>query len=107
MPLNQVINIELPPSVAAILDAAGAKGEGGLPHAMSAIIGALPWIGAALFKHVPPDDWALFLGHIEMNLNLTWEILSDPDPPAAFAEALERARAEQRAAQASETARRN
>ena len=88
--------VELPPSVIAILAAAGGDDpkRGGMPYAMASIVGALPWIAVAVFKALPPEEYAAFARQAKMNMQQAWSIIGSDNPPAAFDAAFEAAKRE-------------
>jgi hypothetical protein len=94
LPGWQMVGVELPPSVIAIITAAGGAdpAKGGMPYAMASILGALPWIGVALFKELTPEQYAAFLNSVNANMRQVWAILSAEDPKAAFDAEYEAAR---------------
>ena len=83
------VGVCLPPSVAAIITAAGGADpkQGGMPYAMAGIVGALPWIAVALFKELPPEEYAACARQARLNMQQAWSIIGSDNPPAAFDEA--------------------
>ena len=84
------VGVSVPASVAAIITAAGGAEpkQRGMPYAMASIVGALPWIAVALFKELPPEEYADFACHARLNMQQAWSIIGSDNPPAAFDEAV-------------------
>lgn len=89
------VKVQLPASVIKIVEAAGANDEanGGFPHAMALIVGALPWLAVALFKAVERDQYDQFAQQLKENLQFAWSIAGADNPETAFDQALARAQA--------------
>ena len=83
------VGVYLPPSVIAIIKAAGGADpkRGGMPYAMASILGALPWIAVQLYKELPPEEYREFANAVRMNMQEVWSIVGSDDPKAAFDEA--------------------
>lgn len=88
------VGVELPPSVIAIVRAAGGDDptKGGMPYAMASLVGALPWIAVALFESLPPEEYAEFRTMLRQELQGSWAIIGAENPKAAFDEAIARAK---------------
>jgi len=80
------VGVELPPSVIAIITAAGGADpqQGGMPRAMASIVGAIPWIAVALYELLPQDEYAAFAQQLRSNMQQVWSIAGAEDPKAAF-----------------------
>jgi hypothetical protein len=81
------VGVELPPSIVAILTAAGGTEAkfGGMPRAMASILGALPWIAVQLFKSLPEDEYKAFAGAVRAQLQQVWQIISKSSDPVVTA----------------------
>lgn len=82
------VGVELPPSVIAIIRAAG--GEDNFPRAMASIVGALPWIAAALYDSLPESEYRAFAAAMRPNYEQVMEIVEADNPRKAFDEEFER-----------------
>lgn len=80
------VGVYLPPSVHAIIDAAG--GTQDFPRAMACIVGALPWIAVTLSEAVSREEYDLFLQQTRANFDAMWAIMRATDVRAAFDAAL-------------------
>jgi hypothetical protein len=82
----KTVEVALPPSVVAIIEAAGGADpkHGGMPHAMAMLMGTLPWIAVALYKTLPPDEYAAFVRAVKGYMEQAWVIIGAENPPAAF-----------------------
>lgn len=91
----KAVGVNLPPTIVAIIQAAGGDdltGKRGMPYALASIMGALPWIAVALYKTLPPDEYAAFARSVKGNMQQVWAIIGADDPPAAFDEAYAKAK---------------
>lgn len=82
------VRVDLPPSVAAIVLAAG--GDKHMPMAMARIVGALPWIARVLFDALPEDEYRAFAGQLRMNTDIALRIAESDDVESAFVAVFER-----------------
>lgn len=82
----KTVGVDLPPSVVAIITAAGGADpkKGGMPYALAGILGALPWIAAALYKQMPESEYRAFAKQAKANMDQAWEIIGAKNPPEAF-----------------------
>lgn len=80
------VSVELPESVIAIVIAAGGTDpkRGGLPFAMASILGALPFIAAALYKELSADEYAGFVVAMKLYMEQVLEIIDAENPQAAL-----------------------
>jgi hypothetical protein len=88
------VGVDLPPSVGDIIRAAGGMDPklGGMPYAMAAIIAALPWIAAELFKALPSREYKAFARNTEANMHAALDVITADDPVAEFHALFERAK---------------
>lgn len=79
----KTVGVDLPPSVVEILKAANAAdhSKGGMPFAMASIIGALPWIAAAVHESAP-EYYPAFVRSLKANLQSVWQIINHENPRA-------------------------
>jgi hypothetical protein len=84
------VGVDLPPSVLAIVRAAG--GEENMPKALASIMGAIPWLAVALYDALPSEEYRAFAGQAHANMRQVWEIVGAENVREAFDRELDRAR---------------
>lgn len=80
------VGVWLPASITKIIKAAGGADpkHGGMPYAMAAIVGALPWIAVQLYQELTPEEYAEFAAQTRGNMGVAWSIIGAENPKAAF-----------------------
>jgi len=89
---SKKVGVSLPPSVLAIIDAAGGRED--FPRAMASIVGALPWIAVALHGALEQTEYRALMGQVRHELQGAWAIIAAPDPRIAFEAAVDAAKRE-------------
>jgi len=86
------VGVYLPPSIVAIIEAAG--GAQDFPRATASIIGALPWIAVQLSESLSADDYKKFMVMMKSQIQGAWDIMAAKNVRKAFDEAFEAAKKE-------------